>query len=289
MGDRSPTRRSSTNKNSGHKGVQFHGVEVREYFRALSDNPSAEGGVPLGLDWEYNDITREILSAEGGVPLGLDWKDNETDITCESLFVHTESTISTTYSPVVVIPIDEYEKQAEMRRRAKLMEMCKFRQKSMKYILGKNAPKRRSKTLPLGEENDNSNSSEHTLSEEQMRQLSAHWLKIQPLTAREREKIILHHTNCTRAEIEDNERVLRKARRQRQHSMASAESGIDEWHIIIEFIKRRFRRFRSGISKEKEQELLWEAAQEYLSSIASNPPLGPRTSLRSSISSVSNY
>lgn len=268
MGDRSSTRRSSSSNNSGKKGVQFHGVEVREYVRILSDNPSAEGGVPLGLDWEYKDIT------------------------CERFSVNTESTISTTYCPVVVIPIDEYEKQAERRRRAKVMEMCKLREKSMKYILGKNAPKRRSKTLPLDDENDDSNSSEHTLSEEQMRQLSAHWLKIQPLTAREREKIILHHTNCTRAEIEENERTVRKTRRQRQSSMASAESGIDEWYAVTEFITRRIRRYRSGISKQKEQELLWEKAQEYWrngGSVASTPTAQPRTSLRSSISSVSNY
>eukprot|EP00533_Pseudo-nitzschia_delicatissima_P006194 CAMPEP_0116101976 /NCGR_PEP_ID=MMETSP0327-20121206/13098_1 /TAXON_ID=44447 /ORGANISM="Pseudo-nitzschia delicatissima, Strain B596" /LENGTH=213 /DNA_ID=CAMNT_0003593975 /DNA_START=95 /DNA_END=733 /DNA_ORIENTATION=- len=205
MGDRSSPRRSSANKNSGKKAVQFHGVEVREYARSLSDNPSAEGGVPLGLDWYYNDITLQSLS------------------------VNTECPISTTYSPAVVIPIDEYEKQAERRRRSKVMEMCKLQEKSMKYILGKNAPKRRSKTLSLSEENEDSNSSEHTLSEEQMRQLSAHWLKIQPTTAREREKIIMLHTNCTRAEIEDNERIVRKTRRQRKHSVASAESGIDEW------------------------------------------------------------
>lgn len=268
MGD--PSTRRSLTKKSVKKGVQFHGVEVREYARSLGDNPSAEDGVPLGLGWEYKDVTTE-----------------------RSTITNENST--STYSPLVVIPIDEYEKQTERRRRAKLMEMCRLREKSMKYILGMNnnkkATKKRSKSSSLGEECEDSNSSEHTLSEEQMRQLSAHWLKIQPLTAREREKIILQHTNCTRADIEENERFLRKTRRQRKSTMASAESGIDEWHSLIEMIKRRIRRYRSGISKEREQELLWEQANSYWmngGSVAKLPST-PRNSLRSSISSVSHY
>jgi len=270
MGDPSTKRRSSTKK-TGKKGVQFHGVEVREYARSLGDNPSAEDGVPLGLDWEYKDITSE-----------------RSTVTCDS------STNS--YAPLVVIPIDEYEQLTERRRRAKLMEMCRMREKSMKYILGLNnnnkATKKRSKNLSLGQENEDSNSSEHTLSEEQMRQLSAHWLKIQPLTAREREKIILQHTDCTKEDIEENERFLRKTRRQRRSTMASAESGIDDWHAVVEFIKRRYRRYRSGISKEREQELLWEQASSYWKN--GNPsletlPSTPRASLRSSFSSVSHY
>jgi len=268
MGDPSTKRRSSTKK-TGKKGVQFHGVEVREYARSLGDNPSAESGIPLGLDWEYKDITSE-----------------RSTVTCESY--------SSSYAPLVVIPIDEYEQLNERRRRAKLMEMCRMREKSMKYVLGQKAHKRSKKSSLGGDEQDESHSSEHTLSEEQMRQLSAHWLKIQPLTAREREKIILQHTLCTKEDIEENERYLKKARRQRRSTMASAESGIDDWHAVIEFIKRRYRRYKTGISKEREQEMLWEQASSYwmmngnTASLESLPST-TTTSLRSSISSVSHY
>lgn len=266
MGDPSTKRRSSTKKR-GKKGVQFHGVEVREYARSLGDNPSAEDGIPLGLDWGYKDITSE-----------------RSTVTCDSS--------SSSYAPLVAIPIDEYEQLNERRRRAKLMEMCRMREKSMKYILGQKAPKKQSKNSSLGKEHDESNSSEHTLSEEQVRQLSAHWLKIQPLTVREREQIILQHTNCTKEDIEENERCLRKARQQRRSTMASAESGIDDWYALIEFIKRRYRRYKSGVSKQREQELLWEQASAYWGNgNASQDALKSttRTSLRSSISSVSHY
>jgi hypothetical protein len=37
----------------------------------------------------------------------------------------------------------------------------------------------------------------------------------------------------------------------------------EEWHEAFEFLSRRFRRFRKGITKEKEQELLWEQAHHY--------------------------
>lgn len=41
--------------------VQFESVEIREYPRALSDNPSTTSGPPIGLSWKYSDtISIEI-------------------------------------------------------------------------------------------------------------------------------------------------------------------------------------------------------------------------------------
>jgi len=260
------SRRTSKSPPKPKNRVQFHGVEVREYARSLADNPSAEDGPPLGLDWGYKDMTRER----------------------NPLIQETNSN----YSPCAVIPIDDYEKETERRRRAKLMQMCKLREQSMKQILGINQKKKR-RSKNLFDERDDSGSSEHTLSEEQMKQLSAHWLKIQPLSAMERIKIILQHTDCTEAEITEHEKNMRKARMQRRSSAASAESGLDDWQSAIEFFKRRYRRYKSGISKQREQELLWEQADSYWMKVgrgsASSTVTASAISLRSSISSVSHY
>ncbi|GAX17603.1 hypothetical protein FisN_18Lh259 [Fistulifera solaris] len=37
-----------------NKGIQFHNIEIREYARTLSDNPSCTAGPPIGIAWEYN-------------------------------------------------------------------------------------------------------------------------------------------------------------------------------------------------------------------------------------------
>ena len=260
-------RRTSESRKNNNNRVQFHGVEVREYARSLVDNPSTQDGPPLGLGWDYMNITLERN------PIINETKNN--------------------YSPGAVIPIDDYENDAERRRRAKVMQLCKLREKSMRHILGLNAkkPGRRSRSKSLiDDEKDDSSSSAQTLTEEQMRQLSAHWLKIQPLTAGERKKIIFQHTDSTQEDIDEHQRIMRKLRRQRQASKASAESGLDDWSSMIEFIKRRFKRIKTGISKEREQELLWEHATEYCMNGGSVSSFSTSArSLRSSLSSVSHY
>ncbi len=253
-----PADKSSSSKSDTlpqKKGVQFHGVEVREYRRSMADNPSTAHGPPLGLDWDYIDITRERN------PLIRDTSCN--------------------YFPSAAIPIDDFEKETEDRRRAKMMAICKKQEKSMKKT-------RSSETL-----SDDDDGSNHILTEEQMKQLSAHWLKIQPLSSKERMKLIRGHTDATLEEIDEHQRSMRKTRMQRRSSTAAAESGMEDVQLIFEFLQRRYRRYKTGISKERELEMLWEEANEYwnedgrisssTSSLASVPSL--RSSLRSSVSS----
>jgi hypothetical protein len=235
-------------------GVRFSGVAVREFARIMGDNPTAEGGPPLGLDWEYTDLTR-----------------NESNAKCDEDDTNTY--------PITVIPIDDYEQEIARRRRARVMKLCKLRAKSMKQILAQHRIiQRRASTgnIHFGEDHDDSSASDGTISEEQMKQLSAHWLKIQPLPGRQREKIILQHTDTTKADIEANHKSMLKLRQQRNSTSAMAETGLDDWQYMVEFFKRRYKRFKTGISKKKEQEILWEQAKEY------------RLNDRSSASSVSS-
>eukprot|EP00978_Attheya_sp_CCMP212_P025654 scaffold82903_cov62-Attheya_sp.AAC.3 len=36
------------------RAVSFHTIEIREYKRALGDNPAVSYGPPIGIDWQYN-------------------------------------------------------------------------------------------------------------------------------------------------------------------------------------------------------------------------------------------
>ena len=86
---------------------------------------------------------------------------------------------------------------------------------------------------------------------------------IKPFSLYKIDRIIRKHTDVTLKDIDEHQRVLRKTRMQRKSSTASAESGLDDVQEIIEFFKRRYRRYKSGISKEREQEMLWENAASY--------------------------
>ena len=96
-----------------------------------------------------------------------------------------------------------------------------------------------------------------------MKQLSARWLRIQPVPQRTRERIILEQTMTSKSEIDKMNKSIRKLRNQRQTTIAMSETGIDEWQTVAEFLKRRVKRLVSGGSKQQEQEMLWEKAQKY--------------------------
>ena len=74
-----------------------------------------------------------------------------------------------------------------------------------------------------------------------------------------REDILLTHTDVTKNEMKKTVEEIRVARFRRSMSVASRE--LDGWHRVRECVARRLRRLQTGISKKREQELLWENAQ----------------------------
>jgi len=77
-----------------------------------------------------------------------------------------------------------------------------------------------------------------------------------------REDILLTQTDVTKTEMKKAVEEIRVARFRRSMSVASRE--LDGWHRVRECVARRFRRLQTGISKKREQELLWENAQRVL-------------------------
>jgi len=231
---KSAERANSKTEKRRESRVRFHGVAIREFARSLGDNPASDDGPPLGLSWEFWDVKRERKGFNDNYPIDM-------------------------------IPIDDYEKAGERRRNKQLADIFKLQEKTKKKLKPYHRVVHRQKTTKnyYFEASESSDESEHTLTEEQMKQLSTHWFQIQPLPGQQRERIILEQTNATKVEILENEDRLFRIRQQRRHSAALAESGIDDWNYFIECIKRRYRRFKSGISKQQEQALLWEKAKDY--------------------------
>lgn len=253
--------------------VQFYGVAVRVFNRSLGDNPSAEGGPPLALGWRYTDLTRETSSIASS------------SISCASTNSLSERSGSASESDLdphnggaevdpslppptdnAIFPIDDYEAEAERHRMTKLLEVLRLREKSqIQYKKMQRTLQRQAVTGsyfkdPHDEEEEND---PDLLSVEQMNQLSAKWLKIQPLSGKKREKILLMQTETTKAEIDKRRKELFRLRNQRNATRAMSETGLDDFQLVAETLKRRFRRFRSGISKQQEQDLLWEKAREH--------------------------
>lgn len=140
------------------RNVNFDSIRIREFGRALGDNPSTTHGPPLTLDWEFQDT-----------------------------------------EPVKV---DEYELTRPPRR----------------------------------------------ITQQMM------------IPGNVRENILLSQTETTKKQIASMVSQIRSSRHQRQTCVAMQD--FEEWHELFEFVTRRFRRFRKGITKEREQELLWEKAQQ---------------------------
>jgi hypothetical protein len=146
-------------RNKERKSVNFATIAIREFARALGDNPATTNGPPLALDWDYEDLG----------PLS----------------------------------VDEYERTRPPRRITDQMVI--------------------------------------------------------PGTVRER--ILLSQTETTKHQIKQRIGEVRNSRHKRQVTVAMQD--FEEWHVVFEFLARKFRRMRSGISKQREQELLWEQAEDY--------------------------
>lgn len=250
--------------------VQFHGVEIREYARLLGDNPSAMGGAPLGLDWTYQRVKRNRTSGKL-----FSNNDSSCTISTESSDVTQEGDETTSVEHI--IPIDEFESITRERRRCRLLKILKLqnkaeKQKSSKQTTTARAVQRRASTgnIYFADKNHKNNRDNITiteerdeLSEEQIKQLSARWLKLHPIPRIQREKILMEETDLSKKQINTANRELAKLRQQRRSTIAMTESGLDDFQFVVEFCARRFRRLRLGISKKREQELLWENAGDY--------------------------
>jgi hypothetical protein len=73
-----------------------------------------------------------------------------------------------------------------------------------------------------------------------------------------REEILLDQTDATKKQVNATITAVQVDRHRRQMSIAMQE--FEEWHIALETIRRRLRRFKKGILKQWEEELLWENA-----------------------------
>jgi hypothetical protein len=73
-----------------------------------------------------------------------------------------------------------------------------------------------------------------------------------------REEMLLDQTDVTKEQINATIAAIQVDRQRRQICVAMQE--FEEWHIPLETIRRRLRRFQKGISKQREEELLWENA-----------------------------
>jgi hypothetical protein len=80
------------------------------------------------------------------------------------------------------------------------------------------------------------------------------------LPGKVREDMLLSQTKTTKMQITRMVSQVRSSRHQRRVSVAMQD--FEEWQEALEFLSRRWRRMRKGISKEREQELLWENAAQ---------------------------
>jgi hypothetical protein len=76
-----------------------------------------------------------------------------------------------------------------------------------------------------------------------------------------RERILLSQTTVTIEDIRQTEGRTRADRHKRIHTYALQE--VEHVHLFCEFVARRIQRLVRGVSKEREQELLWEGAASF--------------------------
>ena len=75
-----------------------------------------------------------------------------------------------------------------------------------------------------------------------------------------REDILSEQAGVTRKQMQAMAKQIKDDRHKRQMTVAMQE--FEPWHIAAEFLSRRVRRISSGVSKKREQELLWENASK---------------------------
>ena len=86
-----------------------------------------------------------------------------------------------------------------------------------------------------------------------------------------RESILLEQTDATRRDIKAMRLEIEAARHQRKVSIATQE--FEEFNIMMQSIRRKLKRLKTGVSKKREEQLLWENAKEFLAKQQSTTPL----------------
>ncbi|CAJ1970025.1 unnamed protein product [Cylindrotheca closterium] len=81
------------------------------------------------------------------------------------------------------------------------------------------------------------------------------WQLLMPANVRE---ALLIESGTTEEEMKAVVEEVRKSQQERQESYESQD--LEAWFLLKETCKRRFKRWKTGVSKKREQELLWEAA-----------------------------
>lgn len=74
-----------------------------------------------------------------------------------------------------------------------------------------------------------------------------------------REEILMDNGSSAK-DIRDVLKRVKRSQRQRRHSFESQD--MERWHLVREFFQRRYRRWKTGVSKKRELELLWENANK---------------------------
>jgi hypothetical protein len=77
-----------------------------------------------------------------------------------------------------------------------------------------------------------------------------------------RATLLQQHTKCSKNDISESMKAIQSARHQRQMCVAMQE--FEHWHVGLESLKRKFRRWRNNTSTKREQELLWENAKRIM-------------------------
>lgn len=82
-----------------------------------------------------------------------------------------------------------------------------------------------------------------------------HWKLMMPPAKREQ---MLIANGTSKEEMQAVVKEVKKAQRQRFESRESQD--LEAWYLFKETLQRRFKRWKTGVSKQREQELLWETA-----------------------------
>ena len=288
--------RTTTGKTTGtrpprkSKSVQFCSIEIREHERLLGDHPCTLNGPPLGLDWSYTDYGSPIM---GGIPILLDEYEKEKKQNQIQEFQN-QFKVSLQQQR-----LQQQKQQQRLKRRASApgssTNSDSNSTSTSTTIINNTMNSNNSNDIITSNENgicvsvitnkedndininnddtiisnDNDNENQNDDEEEDniiSNKIAKHLqsqYRMQPIPGSIRQQIILNETRTTPQAIVNTMKQIKKIQNQRRSTLSMIEIGLDDtFGCMYENITRKFRRYKSGISKQREQELLWEKAAE---------------------------